>query len=118
MEFDIGIKQDEAAYRVASLFFDADQAARSLAAVERQMESLVRVRDLTGVRVSEGRELSIEASRADLKLLQAQQRQAELSDGIADAETALAQCDEHYVEEHDQPRGAQAEQHVLDITIH
>jgi outer membrane protein TolC len=91
MEFDIGMKQDEAAYRVASLFFDADQAARSLAAVERQMESLARVRELTGVRVSEGRELSIESSRADLKLLQAQQRQAELSDGIADAETALAQ---------------------------
>ena len=91
MEFDIGMKQEEAAYRVASLFFDADQAARSLAAVERQMESLARVRDLTGVRVSEGRELSIESSRSDLKLLQAQQRQAELSDGIADAETALAQ---------------------------
>ena len=91
MEFDIGMKQEEAAYRVASLFFDADQAARSLAAVERQMESLARVRDLTGVRVSEGRELSIESSRSDLKLLQAQQRQAELSDGIADAESALAQ---------------------------
>ena len=91
MEFDIGMKQEEAAYRVASLFFDADQAVRSLAAVERQMESLARVRDLTGVRVSEGRELSIESSRSDLKLLQAQQRQAELSDGIADAETALAQ---------------------------
>lgn len=91
MEFDIGMKQEEAAYRVASLFFDADQAERSLAAVERQMESLARVRELTGVRVSEGRELSIESSRADLKLLQAQQRQAELRDGIADAETGLAQ---------------------------
>jgi len=91
MEFDVAMRQDEAAYRVASLFFDADQAARSLAAVERQMESLVRVRDLTGVRVAEGRELSIESSRADLKVLQAQQRQAELSDHVADAETALAQ---------------------------
>ncbi|HSP70193.1 MAG TPA: TolC family protein [Bryobacteraceae bacterium] len=91
MEFDIGMRQEEAVYRVASLFFDADQAARSLAAVERQMESLVRVRDLTGIRVSEGRELSIESSRANLKLLQAQQRQAELNDSVADAETALAQ---------------------------
>jgi outer membrane protein len=91
MEFDVGMRQDEAAYRVASLFFDADQGARSLAAVERQMESLVRVRDLTGVRVSEGRDLSIESSRADLKVLQAQQRQAELSDAVADAETSLAQ---------------------------
>jgi outer membrane protein TolC len=91
MEFDIGMRQDEAAYRVTSLFLDADQSERSLAAVNRQMESLVRVRDLTGVRVSEGRELSIESSRADLKILQAQQRQAELSDAAADAETALAQ---------------------------
>jgi outer membrane protein TolC len=76
---------------VASLFFDADQYARSLAAVERQLESLVRVRDLTAVRVSEGRELPIESSKASLKVLQAQQRQADLTDTIADAETSLAQ---------------------------
>ena len=91
MEFDVGMRQDEAAYRVASLFFDADQAARSLGAVDRQMESLVRVRDLTAVRVSEGRELSIESSRSDLKVLQAQQRQAALTDAVADSETTLAQ---------------------------
>lgn len=91
LEFDIGLRQDEVAYRVASLFFDADQAARSLAAVERQLDSLTRVRDLTGVRVSEGRELPIESSKADLKVQQAQQRQATLADLIADAETSLAQ---------------------------
>jgi outer membrane protein TolC len=89
---DIGLRQDEAAYRVASLYFDADQYARSLAAVERQMESLNRVRDLTAVRVSEGRELPIESSKANLKLMQAQQRQIELTDTIADAETSLAQA--------------------------
>jgi outer membrane protein TolC len=91
-EADIGLRQDEAAYRVASLYFDADQYARSLAAVERQMESLNRVRDLTAVRVSEGRELPIESSKANLKLMQAQQRQIELTDTIADAETSLAQA--------------------------
>jgi len=90
-EIDIGVRQDEVAYRVASLFFDADQAARSLAAVGRQVESLIRVRDLTAVRVSEGRELPIESNRADLKVLQAQQRQVDLADSIADTETALAQ---------------------------
>ena len=89
-EFDVGMKQDEAAYRVASLFFDADQAARSMTAVGLQLESLIRVRDLTGVRVSEGRALPIESSQANLKVLQAQQRQAELTDLIADAETSLA----------------------------
>ena len=90
-EIDIGLRQDEVAYRVASLFFDADQAARSRAAVERQLDSLVRVRDLTGVRVTEGRELPIESRKADLKLLQAQQRQVELADTVADVETSLAQ---------------------------
>jgi outer membrane protein len=90
-EIDIGVRQDEVAYRVASLYFDADEASRSLTAVELQLQSLTRVRELTGVRVSEGRELSIESSRADLKVLQAQQRQAELADSIADTETSLAQ---------------------------
>ena len=90
-EIDIGLRQDEVAYRVASLFFDADQAARSLAAVGLQLASLNRVRDLTAVRVNEGRELPIESSKADLKVLQAQQRQADLTDSIADAETSLAQ---------------------------
>ncbi len=90
-EIDIGARQDEVAYRVASLYFDAEEASRSLTAVELQLQSLTRVRELTAVRVSEGRELSIESSRADLKVLQAQQRHAELADSIADTETSLAQ---------------------------
>jgi outer membrane protein len=90
-EIDIGLRQDEVAYRVASLFSDADQASRSLTAVELQLQSLTRVRELTTVRVSEGRELPIESSKANLKVLQAQQRQAELADSIADTETSLAQ---------------------------
>jgi outer membrane protein len=90
-EIDIGLRQDEVAYRVASLFFDADQASRSLTAVGLQLQSLTRVRDLVAVRVSEGRELAIEFSKADLKVLQAQQRQADLTDTIADTETSLAQ---------------------------
>ncbi len=90
-EIDISLRQDEVAYRVAALFFDADEASRSLTAVELQLQSLTRVRELTAVRVSEGRELSIESSKADLKVLQAQQRHAELADSIADTETSLAQ---------------------------
>ena len=90
-EIDIGVRQDEVAYRVASLFFDADQAARSLAAVNLQLASLNRVRDLVAVRVNEGREISIESSKADLKVLQAQQRQTDLTDSLADTETSLAQ---------------------------
>jgi outer membrane protein TolC len=90
-EIDIALRQDEVAYRIAALFFDADQAARSLTAVELQSQSLTRVRELTAVRVNEGRELAIASSRADLKVLQAQQRRDELIDSIADTETSLAQ---------------------------
>jgi outer membrane protein len=91
-EIDVTLRQDEVAYRVASLFFDADQASRSLSAVELQLQSLTRVRELTAVRVGEGRELPIESSRADLKVLQAQQRQAELTDSISDTQASLAQA--------------------------
>jgi outer membrane protein len=90
-EIDIGLRQDEVAYRVTSLFLDADQAARSLTAVGLQLASLNRVRELVAVRVNEGRELPIESGKADLKVLQAQQRQADLTDSIADSETSLAQ---------------------------
>jgi outer membrane protein len=90
-EIDIGLRQDEVAYRVTSLFLDADQEARSLTAVGLQLASLNRVRELVAVRVNEGRELPIESGKADLKVLQAQQRQADLTDSIADSETSLAQ---------------------------
>src|SRR6185503_41001 len=90
-EIDIGLRQDEVAYRVTSLFLDADQAARSLTAVGLQLASLNRVRELVAVRVNEGRELPIESGKADLKVLQAQQRQADLTDSIADTQTSLAQ---------------------------
>src|SRR5712691_8506601 len=83
-------RQQEVVYRVASLFLDAEQAARSLEAAQRQAESLVRVRELTGQRVSEGRELPIESKKANLAVLRANQHAEALSLDLINAETALA----------------------------
>jgi len=79
-------------YRVASLFLDAEQAARSLDAAQRQAESLVRVRELTDQRVSEGRELPIESKKANLAVLRANQHVDALSLDLINAQTALAQA--------------------------
>ncbi len=84
------LRQQEVVYRVASLFLDAEQAARSLEAAQRQAESLVRVRELTGQRVSEGRELPIESKKANLAVLRANQHADALSLDLINAETALA----------------------------
>ncbi|MGH9558100.1 MAG: TolC family protein, partial [Bryobacteraceae bacterium] len=66
-EIDVQKQQDEIAFRVASLFLDAEQAARSLRQARDQSQNLTRVRDLVQERVSEGRELSIEAEKANLE---------------------------------------------------
>jgi len=84
------LRQQEVVYRVASLFLDAEQAARSLEAARRQAENLVRVRELTGQRVSEGRELAIESKKSNLAVLRANQHSDTLSIDLINAETALA----------------------------
>jgi outer membrane protein len=87
---DIVIRQDEAAYRVASLYLDAEQASRSLAAVQRELENLSRVKDLVETRVNEGRELPIEAKKANLNLMRARLTSEGLASDLQNAETALA----------------------------
>ncbi len=89
-EIDIGARQDEAIFHVVSAFLDAEQAARSLAAANLQVDSLVRVQGLVDARVAEGRELSIESKKANVKVLQARQRSEVLADNLIDAETTLA----------------------------
>ncbi len=90
-EIDVGARQDEAVFHVVSAFLDAEQASRSLAAANLQVESLVRVQGLVDARVAEGRELSIESKKANVKVLQARQRSQVLADNLIDAETTLAQ---------------------------
>jgi outer membrane protein TolC len=89
-EVDIAIKQDDAAYRVASLYLDAEQAARSLAAVQRELDNLSRVRDLLETRVNEGRELPIESRKANVNVMRARLTSEGLASDLENAETALA----------------------------
>ena len=88
---DVTRRQEEAAYRVASLFLDAEQAAHSLDAAQKQVNNLARVKELVDARVAEGRELPIESKKADLQVKMAKHKADALAVNLIDAETALAQ---------------------------
>jgi len=89
-EIDIGVKQQEAVYRVITLFLDAEQAAQSVTALNRELENLDKVRDLVQTRVGEGRELPIESKKANVNVLRARLRSATLNGNLIDTESALA----------------------------
>jgi outer membrane protein TolC len=89
---DVARRQEEVIYRVASLYLDAEQAARSLDAARRQSDNLARVRELMAQRVAEGRELEIESKKANLAVLRAGQRVDNLAMDLTTAESSLAQA--------------------------
>ena len=89
---DVARRQEEVIYRVASLYLDAEQAARSLDAARRQAENLTRVRELMAQRVAEGRELEIESKKANLAVLRGGQRVDNLAMDLTTAESSLAQA--------------------------
>jgi adhesin transport system outer membrane protein len=72
--FASGEKSDEIAYRVASLYIDADRAGRLADSARKQVESLERVLETARDRVEEGRELAVTAQEANVNLLRARQR--------------------------------------------
>lgn len=72
--FAVGTKSDEIAYRVASLYIDADRAGRLASSAQSQVENLRNVLATAQARVEEGRELAITAQEANVNLLRAQQR--------------------------------------------
>jgi outer membrane protein len=86
---DVARRQEEVIYRVASLYLDAEQAARSLDTARKQAASLLRVRELMDQRVTEGRELPIESKKANLAVLRANQHLDSLSLDLLNAEGAL-----------------------------
>lgn len=67
-------KGDEIAYRVASLYIDADRATRLADSARKQVESLQKVLETVQARVEEGRELPVTAQEANVNLLRARQR--------------------------------------------
>jgi outer membrane protein len=72
--FATGEKSDEIAYRVASLYIDADRAGRLADSAQKQVESLEKVLATARARVEEGRELALTAQEANVNLLRARQR--------------------------------------------
>jgi outer membrane protein len=89
-EIESGRQEDEIAFRVASLFLDAEQAALSQQAAQRQAENLGRVLEIVQARVAEGRELPIEAARADLGVKKARYTVESLATDLLTAESSLA----------------------------
>ena len=83
-------KSDEIAFRVASLYIDADRAARLSDAARQQVESLQKVFDAVEARVSEGRELPIASQEASVNLLRARQRLASIESDLDYAGRSLA----------------------------
>jgi outer membrane protein TolC len=72
--FAAGEKSDEIAYRVASLYIDADRAGRLADSAGKQVESLAKVLETAQARVEEGRELAVTAQGANVNLLRGRQR--------------------------------------------
>lgn len=89
-EIDLGKQQEDAAYRVAILFLDAERAARAFQAAQHEVENLNRVVDYYKARIEEGRDLPIEAKKANHAVTGARR----ITDGfeldLIQAETSLA----------------------------
>lgn len=88
--FASGEKGDEIAYRVASLYIDADRAGRLAGSAQKQVESLEKVLETARARVEEGRELAVTAQEANVNLLRARQRLIALQSDREYASRSLA----------------------------
>jgi len=83
-------KRDEVAYRVASLYLDAERAARVGELARKDVESRQRVLETVQALLQEGRALPLDEKVAELHAAQARQLAASLDDEQAAAETSLA----------------------------
>ena len=83
-------KRDEVAYRIASLYLDAERAVRIGALVRKDTESQEKVLESVRAQVSEGRALPLAEKTALYNLARARQVADGLDDNQATAETTLA----------------------------
>jgi outer membrane protein len=83
-------KRDEIAYRVASLFLDAERAARVGALARKDAESQAQVLAAVRAQVQEGRALPLAGKTAEYQLAAARQAADNLDEDGAAAENALA----------------------------
>ncbi len=83
-------RRDEVAYRVASLYIDAEHAARAGELARHDAESQEKVAAAVQEQVKEGRALPLAEKTSQYQLAFAQQTAANFADDEAAAETALA----------------------------
>src|SRR5580658_182596 len=82
-------RQAEVVYRVASLFIDAENAARGLDAAKQEEANLARVRQLTQTRVDEEQVLAIESRKATVAEKEAAHRVETFNRDLSLAERSL-----------------------------
>ena len=87
---DAATKRDEAAYRIAVLYVDAEQIGRALEIARQHVASFEKIAESTRARVEEGRELPIEQRRAGLGVVKAKQRTSQLESDRDRAEATMA----------------------------
>jgi outer membrane protein len=85
----INQRQAEVIYRVASLFVDAENAARGLDASKQEDDILIRAQKLTQTRVEEGQLIAIESRKAILAEEQAAHRVKTFNRDLSTAERSL-----------------------------
>jgi outer membrane protein TolC len=83
-------KRDDAAYRAAMLFLDAERATRLSSAAQRDIESRQRMLDAVKAQLQEGRALPLAQKQAELAVAQARQAVLEWQDQREAAESSLA----------------------------
>ena len=86
----VNSKRDEVAYRVATLYVDAERAARVLVLARKDVESQEKVLQTVQEQVKEGRALPLAEKQAALNLARARQTADDLEDQQIAAESALA----------------------------
>ncbi len=104
---DAEIRRDEVVYRVAGTFLETEQAARVAEVAKHEVDSLASVLDAVRARLAEGRELPIEAKRAELNLARARYRSQVFDANVRTLESSLAML--LGFEPNDQVRPAAAE---------
>lgn len=88
--FDVAERQEEAVYRTAELFLEAQKTGQMAEVSRGEVKSLEAVWEAVKARVAEGRELPIEARKAELALARARYRAQIFDANVTAAQTALA----------------------------
>ncbi len=83
-------KRDEVAFRIASLYLDAERAGRLGTLARKSIEDQQAILDAVHAQVAEGRALPLAEKQIALNLARARQLSVSLEDDRATAETALA----------------------------